>query len=1079
MFSIVRNATLSLAIALFVTSLAFADASAQQVGTLTGSVTDAATGRPLANAQVFITDTGVGGLTNNQGSFILLNVPAGQHEVGVERLGYRAATQSVQVEAGGTVVANFGLNEMAISLETIVVTGVAGETPRSQVPFTVERLDVAEMQRVPVASVRGLLQAKLPGVKVIQGSGQAGSEPSMQFRGPTSIMGMQAPLVVIDGVITQGGIADLNTQDIASIEVVKGAAAAALYGSRAQAGVLQIITKSGAGMSEGQSEITVRTTYEQNDLEHLLGHNRSHPWSVDASGNFLDFSGNPVTLPTQGRNIALNDCTGTGTNGACSFADQAYPPPTFEPMRQFYDPGARVTTNLAVSGNTSGTQYFVSGAYTREEGAITLLDPMTQLSARLNLTQPIADNLTLRLTSYFANRHRDLVEEQGAPQGDGGNIKDFVRRLTFLTPLADLLVPDPDEPGGISHIGDPIDVGNVSENPVNRLVNTTNEEERSRFIGGVDARYDPLSWLTFTGNVSFDRIDTNLFQYERPGLSRQFRTTKTVGDIRQRGELREEFNASLTTSSNRTFGDNFTLRTSTRWLVERLDNSWLSAAGEGLPVDEVPRLGIVTGTPEIDSFSQSIRSEGFFLVNQFAYKDRYVGDVLVRRDGSSLFGAEERWQNYWRLSAAWRMAQEPWLNIGWLNELKPRYSIGTSGGRPSFAAQYQTYGIDRGQIIPQTLGNDLLKPELATEQEFGLDMVIAQRLSIEASYVDTKIEDQLLLVPQTSAQGFEAQWQNAGTVESKTYELSIEAAIVDNADMRWTTRLNLDQTESIITHLNTPSFEMTNPGRSRSRLMIREGEKIGSFYGFQFLRSCADLAGSGGGLDCGQFDVNDLGQLVYVGAGNTWRDGVAKSLWGSTGVVDGRTFKWGFPIEPDANSDLALFKLGDSQPDLNASLGQDFQWNNLGASFLLDGEWGANIYNMSEQWQCRDWHCQAADMMGVPDELRKPITFFGALQARNQPNSAFVEDADFIKLREVSIRYTLTEDVLPGAMRQLGLTQATFNLIGRNLKTWTDYKGFDPEVGVDSFGGSAVVGRIDEWFVPNFRSFGIDVELIF
>ena len=119
---------------------------------------------------------------------------------------------------------------MAISLETIVVTGVAGETPRSQVPFTVERLDVAELQRVPTPSVRGLLQGKLPGVKVIQGSGQAGSEPSMQFRGPTSIMGMQAPLIVIDGVITQGGIADLNTQDIASMEVVKGAAAAALYG---------------------------------------------------------------------------------------------------------------------------------------------------------------------------------------------------------------------------------------------------------------------------------------------------------------------------------------------------------------------------------------------------------------------------------------------------------------------------------------------------------------------------------------------------------------------------------------------------------------------------------------------------------------------------------------------------------------------------------------------------------------------------------------------------------------------------------------------------------------------------------
>jgi TonB-linked SusC/RagA family outer membrane protein len=1067
MLSIVRSALLYVTVGLVTMALAVADATAQQ-GTVTGAVTDASSGRPLTGAQVSITALQIGGLTNTEGRFVLLNVPAGQHAIEVQRLGYRTATQSVSVQSGGTAVVDFALEETAISMEGIVVTGVAGETPRSQLAFTVEQVDVAELQRIPTPTVRGLLQAKMPGVKVIQGSGQAGSEPSIQMRGPTSITGMQAPLIVIDGVITQGGIADLNTQDIASMEVVKGAAAAALYGSRAQAGVLQITTKSGAGMAEGSSEVIVRTTYEQNDLEHILGTNRSHPWQMDASGNFLDFDGNPVELPAQGRSIALDDGF-NGTRGESAFADQAYPGTRYDPMRQFFDPGARITTNLSVSGNQSGTQYFISGGYTREEGAITLKDPMTQLNARLNLTQPIGEDLTLRLTSYYANRDRDLVDEQGG----------FVRALTFTTAQANLLRPDPDEPGGISHIGDPIDVGNAGNNPVNRLVNTSITEDRSRFIGGVDARYDALSWLSFTGNASYDRIDTSVLDYQRPGLSQLFNSTKTTGNIRQEDDIREEFNGSITASSNRQFGESFTLRTSARWLVERLDVSSFSAQGSELPVDLVPRLGIVTGTPEIDSFSQSIRSEGFFLINQFAYKDRYVGDVLIRRDGSSLFGEDERWQTYWRLSAAWRIAQEEWFNVGWLNELKPRYSIGTSGGRPTFEAQYQTFDIDRGQIIPRTLGNADLKPELATEQEFGVDMVIANRLQIQASYVDTRVEDQLLLVPQTSAQGFEAQWRNAGTVESDTYELSLEAALIDNADMRWTARLNLDQTESIITELNTPSYEQTNPGLSRSRMRVAEGERIGSFYGFQFLGSCADLASSGGGAPCDQFDVNDMGYLVYVGSGNTYQDGIAKDLWGTTGTVNGRSYRWGFPIEPDADSELFFAKLGDSQPDLNASLSQDFQWGNLGASFLLDGEWGAQIYNMSQQWQCRDWHCEPADMRGVPDELKKPISYFGALQARNQPNSAFVEDADFVKLREVSIRYTLTEDVLPGLMTRAGVSQATINLIGRNVKTWTDYKGFDPEVGADSFGGSAVVGRVDEWFVPNFRSFGIDVELIF
>lgn len=520
---------------------------------------------------------------------------------------------------------------------------------------------------------------------------------------------------------------------------------------------------------------------------------------------------------------------------------------------------------------------------------------------------------------------------------------------------------------------------------------------------GVDADYTPTSWLTLTGNVSLDRIDTNLLDYQRPGLSNQRGAAPTVGNISQNENVREEFNASLTASTNRRFGDDFTLRSSARWLVERLDRSGFDASGSSLPVDLIPRLGIITGTPDIDSFDESIRSEGIFLVNQFAYKERYVGDFLIRRDGSSLFGADERWQTYWRFSGAWRIAQEGWFNVGWLDELKPRYSIGTSGGRPSFEAQYQTFDIDQGQIIPRTLGNPNLKPELATEQEFGVDMVIANRLRVEASYVDTKVEDQLLLVPQTSAQGFEAQWTNAGTVESDTYELSLEAALVETANMRWTARLNLDQTKTVITKLNTPSFEITNPGLSRSRMRVAEGEELGSFWGFEFLRSCADLASSGGGLPCDQFDVNDFGQLVWVGAGATWQDGIANNLWGTTGVVDGRTYRWGFPIEPDAGSDLAFTKLGDSQPDLNASLSQDFQWGNLGASFLLDGEWGAQIYNFSQQWQCRDWHCEPADMAGVPDAQKKPIIYFGALQARNAPNGFFVEDADFVKLREVSI----------------------------------------------------------------------------
>ena len=195
--------------------------------------------------------------------------------------------------------------------------------------------------------------------------------------------------------------------------------------------------------------------------------------------------------------------------------------------------------------------------------------------------------------------------------------------------------------------------------------------------------------------------------------------------------------------------------------------------------------------------------------------------------------------------------------------------------------------------------------------------------------------------------------------------------------------------------------------------------------------------------------------------------------------MDGATLQWGHPIRPAAGDPLSFVKLGESQPDLNASIFQDFQWRNFGVSFLVDSEWGAQVYNMTMQWQCRDALCRLADMAGVSEERKKPMTYFGALQSANSANDFFTEDADYVKIRELSLRYMMSGDNLPGFFERAGLSEVTLNVVGRNLKTWTDYRGFDPEVGVGSFGGSAAGGRVDEWFYPNFRSLGFDLQLVF
>jgi hypothetical protein len=348
---------------------------------------------------------------------------------------------------------------------------------------------------------------------------------------------------------------------------------------------------------------------------------------------------------------------------------------------------------------------------------------------------------------------------------------------------------------------------------------------------------------------------------------------------------------------------------------------------------------------------------------------------------------------------------------------------------------------------------------------------------VQANYVKTKIENELLLVPLASTAGFTSQWQNAATVSSNTQELALQASLLERRDLLWTARLNLDRTRNKITHLGVPPYRISD---YRAGLYIREGEVLGSFYGWRYPTDCAqDLPA---GTDCGQFQVNDDGYLVWVGAGNSWTEGKSKSLWGTAGTVNGVRYSWGLPISA-INSTLTLpdVKLGDSEPDLNASFLQNFEVKNFGVTLLFDAEVGAQVYTQTMQWRCRDGHCPALDQAGKPDSLQKPITYYGVqgFYQNNKNNSYVTEDADYLKLRELSFRYTLQQGSMPGFLRKAGLSQLTINLTGRNLKTWTGYTGFDPEVGKNTFGGSAAVGRIDEYFYPNFRSLGLDFELVF
>jgi hypothetical protein len=250
----------------------------------------------------------------------------------------------------------------------------------------------------------------------------------------------------------------------------------------------------------------------------------------------------------------------------------------------------------------------------------------------------------------------------------------------------------------------------------------------------------------------------------------------------------------------------------------------------------------------------------------------------------------------------------------------------------------------------------------------------------------------------------------------------------------------------------------------------REGAALGTFYGNRWVTSCAELHGAA----CDQFQVNDDGYLVWVGSDN-WQDGISKDLWGTTGQVGGKEYEWGMPFRYAELSGEDLVVLGNSQPDYGISFGNTIRWKNLTLYGLLQSELGTDVYNMTRQWAVRDNRHGEVDQGGKADSHKKPLSYYEQLYNRRDINSHFVEDGSYIKLREVSLRYAFGRDRLEQWFGNWGegIERVTLSLSGRNLKTWTDYTGYDPEVG-----GSAL-SRFDNYYYPNFRSYRVMVEVVF
>jgi hypothetical protein len=489
------------------------------------------------------------------------------------------------------------------------------------------------------------------------------------------------------------------------------------------------------------------------------------------------------------------------------------------------------------------------------------------------------------------------------------------------------------------------------------------------------------------------------------------------------------------------------------------------------------------------------------------YKERYIGDVTYRVDGSSLFGSEERWAPYYRMSMAWRMSDEGWWPWkGAVNDMKVRASVGTAGGRPRFSAQYETFTIGSGGTVTGTaLGNKRIKPETTTETEWGFDAELFQKYGLNVTYARDITHDQILPVPPSVSTGFSTQYKNGGTMDNKTWEVALNVPIITTRDLVWTSRISYDRNRSYITALTVPPYFS---GSS----FFAEGERVGTWYGKKWLRSCEELPAQFA-AQCGgpgsQYQVNDDGYVVWTG-GYGLGEGITRNLWqsGLDGCVNsagaaiaqlgevnclanGGTINnpyaipiqhWGMPIlMRDSTGNTVLNQLGSGTPDFHVALSQSLTWKRLTLHALVDGVYGLRTRNSQVQWSMGDFNVSVEDQHGKTVETAKPLGYYwratapdhndgvGGLYDTNSANNFSIDKGTFTKLRELAATYSL------GPVRGVG--DWTIGLSGRNLLVITDFYGWDPEAGGGggTLNSGAIGGDQGTGTYPMMRTFTLTI----
>ncbi|MBE2190028.1 MAG: SusC/RagA family TonB-linked outer membrane protein [Candidatus Kapabacteria bacterium] len=1035
-----------------------------------GTVIDKETKTPLPRASVSIPALRIGAVSDSKGNFTF-QAPAGDHLLEARYVGYETYTQRIVLKEGETREVRLELSSHSIQMNQIVVVGLTGEVDRTTLGNQISSVSGRDVANVVSPSAIDAISGRVPGVNVTRNSGTPGAGTFITMRGRKSILGSSEPLYVVDGVILDNtslydgsGVyqysnraVDINPQDIESMEILKGASAAAIYGSAAANGVVLITTKRGKLSSydkPAQINFSTSVTVDQKSGEVPLQTKYGQ------------------RVPSVNNNPGSNDSWG---------AELAVGTPVYEHSEDPFRTAISHEQSLTISGGVPQFDYLINGTFAGIQGYVEG-SSLERTNIRANLGISILPGVSMRSNSNFVTINNDL------PQ-DGSNTSGILLGSLRSPPEFDntnYLKPD----GTQRRFG-------TYDNPIWTQKSNIYNSKIERFIHSTEIKWQPFTYLSLDARVGMDRYEYKNKERLAVGSAS---TTNRAGYIADQRITNNKMNYDFTANYQRRWLDDnlfttFVIGSQVIW-DNRTSN--YADAENTLPFyDQISAGAIRDGGSSVTE----TKTVGYFGQLTNTWQDKLSLTLAMRRDGSSTFGSSKKFHYYPKVGLSYNLSREEFMagskdifsNIrlrgSWGQAGSPslpyayatNFLYGTAGffdpwGRATTASRSGQIGIKPGGGTDAAsfivAGTDDILPELTEEIEFGIDLgFFEDRLNFEATYYHQDISDMILSVPVPTSTGYDQRLSNAGEMWNKGIELTLRANPFATTDFSWNTILNYSTNKNEVTKLeitpNQPDDANVTLGGGFVGIqnVAMVGQPLGVFFGYGWLR-----------------DVD--GKILYSGDRARYDENL--KAWVRDQSAEPLEDDYGFPYVGAPKQDVDQKIIGNSNPDFMLSWRNEFTiMRDFTVSFLIDAVMGQEVwngtrgalYNFGTHGDTEDrydpwFNFEGDPVMDIsdPNALVQATKewYYRAYSNGFYINEPHIVDGSYIKFRELTLEYRWR------GLQAWNINTIAFNFSVRNLLTISEYDGYDPEV--NTF--SAAEGRGYDYFtLPQVRSYRFAISI--